>query len=258
MTQPDYSRLDSAAFHAILKRGCKEQIAGPSLVNEAARRAADQKLTSLEQQLILLVAGGAGWEPARVACLQAIAASPETAVSVLSVHAQVNGCELPEFTVEAQGQGHDAVFRAQASWSPGDDQVTGAERSASTKKGARHQAALSLLARLSDLPDPSHDLASWVRTGAAPASKALPPAEDRSPVSVLNELEQTRVITGLKYGMSSDGPGHQMVFSCTARAEMGGRSLSATASATKKATAKAHAADGLLTQIRAARTESHA
>jgi ribonuclease R len=253
----DYSRLDSAAFHAILKRGCKEQIAGPSLVGEAARRAADQKLTSLEQQLVLLVARAAGWEPARVACLQAIAASPETAVSVLSVHAQVNGFALPEFTVEARGEGHDAVFRAQGSWSSGDVQVAGAERSASTKKGARHQAALSLIARLADLPDPSRDLAAWGRTAAAPTAKALPPAEDRSPVSVLNELEQTRVITSLTYGVSSEGPGHQMVFSCTARAELDGQSLSVTASATKKATAKAHAADGLLTQIRAARTGSH-
>ncbi|MFJ8752029.1 ribonuclease catalytic domain-containing protein [Streptomyces sp. NPDC102441] len=252
----DYSALDSSAFHAVLKRGCKEQVAGPSLVEETARRAADQQLTSLEQQLVLLVAGGPAWEPARTACMTAVTAAPEAAVSVLSVHAQVNGLPLPEFTLDARGQSHRPVFNSRASWASGKGQIDGAERSAATKKAARHQAALSLLAVLAELPDPSQDSAAPAPGKAASTAKAPAPAEGRSPVSVLNELEQTRVISDLTYTYSSQGPGHQMLFACTARAACNGQQLSVDASASTKATAKTEAAAALLTQVGTTRAKS--
>ncbi|MCX4682076.1 RNB domain-containing ribonuclease [Streptomyces sp. NBC_01433] len=252
----DYSALDSSAFHAVLKRGCKEQVAGASLVEETARRAVGHQLTSLEQQLVLVVAGGPAWEPARTACMSAITAAPEAAVSVLSVHAQVNGLPLPEFTLDAGGQSHCPVFTSRASWASAEGRITGAERSAATKKAARHQAALSLLAVLAGLPDPSQNSATPAPVRAAPTAKAPAPAEGRSPVSALNELEQTRVISGLTYTYSSQGPGHQMVFACTAHATCDGHELSAGASASTKAAAKGEAAAALLTEISGARAKS--
>lgn len=251
----DYTGLDAPAFHALLKRGCKENIAGDPLVTETARRAAAGKLTSLELQLVLLVAGGPGWEPGRSACLDVVAAAPETAVSILSVHAQVNALPPVEFTVQTIGQTPNTVFYAQASWPAGESPVQGACRSAPTKKAARHQAALSLLAQLAALPDPSRDLAQPA-PGATqlPTTPGVAAAEDgRSPISVLNEYQQTRIITGLTFSTNGEGPSHLPTFTCTAEATHDGQAVRASATASTKAAAKTAAAAGLLEQVDTAR-----
>ncbi|MHC3392382.1 RNB domain-containing ribonuclease [Streptomyces lavendulocolor] len=256
-TEADYAGLDARAFHALLKRGCKEDIAGAPLVAETARRAVGGLLTSLELQMVLLVAGGPGWEAGRSACLNAIAAAPETAVSILSVHAEVNGLPPVEFTVQTFGQAPTTVFAAQASWPAGGSPVEGARRSASTKKAARHQAALSLLAVLADLPDPALDLAQPApETTQLPASELGAEAvEGRSPISVLNEYQQIKVISGLKFTMSAAGPSHLPTFTCTAQATREGGTVLASASASTKAGAKTAAAAGLLERVDAARAE---
>jgi len=256
-TEADYTGLDTSAFHALLKRGCKENIAGAPLVAETARRATEGQLTSLEMQMVLLIAGGPGWEEGRTACLDAIAAAPETAVSVLSVHSQVNGLPPVEFAVQTFGQAPTTVFAAQASWPAGESPVEGARRSASTKKAARHQAALSLLAALADLPDPSLDLAQPAPETAQPpaAAPGAEAVEGRSPISVLNEYQQIKVISGLSYTMASEGPSHLPTFTCTAQATHDGAAILASASASTKAAAKTAAAAGLLEQVDAARAE---
>ncbi|MFB7865525.1 MULTISPECIES: RNB domain-containing ribonuclease [Streptomyces] len=256
-TEADYTGLDAQAFHALLKRGCKEDIAGAPLVAETARRAAEGQLAALELQMVLLVAGGPGWEAGRTACLNAIAATPETAVSILSAHAQVNSLPPVEFTVQTFGQAPTTVFAAQASWLAGGSPVEGARRSASTKKAARHQAALSLLAALTDLPDPSLDLAQPA-SKAAQSPSAEPDAETvegRSPISVLNEYQQVKVISGLKFTMSAEGPSHLPTFTCSAQAARDGETVLASASASTKAAAKTAAAAGLLERVDAARAE---
>ncbi|MFE9424321.1 RNB domain-containing ribonuclease [Kitasatospora sp. NPDC006697] len=253
--EADYTGLDAPAFHTLLKRGCKEGIAGAPLVAETSRRAAAGQLTLLELQMVLLVAGGPGWESGRSACLNAIAAAPETAVSILSVHAQVNALPPVEFTDKTVGQSPNTVFYAQASWSAAESPVEGARRSASTKKGARHQAALSLLAALTELPDPSLDLAQPVPEAAQPpaAEPAAETAEGRSPISVLNEYQQIKVISGLSYTMTSKGPSHLPTFTCTAQATHDGTTVVGSASAPTKAAAKTAAAAGLVDRVDAAR-----
>lgn len=254
-TSADYTGLDPQAFHALLKRGCKEDIAGGALVTETARRAAGGQLTSLELQLVLLVAGGPGWEPGRSACLDVVVAAPETAVSILSAHAQVNALPPVEFTVQTIGQTPNTVFYAQASWPAGDRPVLGARRAAPTKKAARHQAALSLLAGLAELPDPSYDLAEPV-PGATqlPTTTGGAAAQDgRSPISVLNEYQQTRIVTGLTFSTDGEGPSHLPTFTCTAEAAHDGQAVRASATASTKAAAKAGAAAGLLERVDTAR-----
>ncbi|WP_330351671.1 RNB domain-containing ribonuclease [Streptomyces sp. NBC_00582] len=255
----DYSALDSKAFHAVLKRGCKDNIAGPSLVEETGRRAAAQQLTSLELQLVLLVADGTGWEVARTACLAAIAAAPETAISVLSVHAQVNDLPLPRFADGSTGQAPHTVFSAQASWTAADGEVRGSTRSASAKKAARHQAAVSLLARLAELPDPSKDLAEPAPEALTATRGPAPTVTDvRSPLSMLNEYAQIRVISGLEYSVTGEGPDHLPTFTCTAHAVCEGRSLAGESSAASKAAAKTAAADSLLAQVHEVRASTNA
>ncbi|MYR60154.1 hypothetical protein GTY54_29285, partial [Streptomyces sp. SID625] len=253
--EADYTGLDAAAFHALLKRGCKEGIAGAPLVAETARRAAAGRLTSLELQMVLLVAGGPGWESGRSACLDAVAAAPETAVSILSVHAQVNALPPVGFTDRTVGQSLNTVFYAQALWPAAERPVEGAWRSAATKKAARHQASLGLLAQLADLPDSSRDLAQ-----AASGATHLPTqpdgvtAEDgRSSISVLNEYQQTRIVTGLTYSTNGEGPAHLPTFTCTAEATHDGKAVRASATASTKAAAKTAAAAGLLERVDAAR-----
>ena len=255
-TSADYTGLDASAFHSLLKRGCKEDIAGAALVAETARRAAAGQLTSLELQLALLVASGPGWEPARKACLDAVAGAPETAVSVLSVHSQVNAWPPAEFTVHAFGQGQKTVFSAQTSWAAGENLVEGARRSAPTKKAARYQAALSLLAHLAGLPDPSRDLAQPAPTSASPSNgtSSAGVAVGGSAVSVLNEYQQTHVVSDLHYAVRGQGPSHQPTFTCTARVIHNGQTLRACASASTKGAAKTAAAASLLEQINTTRT----
>ncbi|MFD7661239.1 RNB domain-containing ribonuclease [Streptomyces sp. NPDC059788] len=256
--EADYSHLDSRDFHAVLKQGCKENIASASLAREAARRAKQQQLTSLELQMILLVACTDAWEAARTECLQTIAAAPETAVSVLSVHAQVNRAPNPTFTDRSSGQAHSSVFTSRAEFAEAAGPVVGAERSALSKKAARHQAALSLLASLAGLPDPSGNHRR-AHDGTTP-EKAVQPAaaEGRQPVAVLNEYAQMLAVRDLRYDFAATGPGHQMTFICTAHAAHNGNALTATGTATAKSAAKAAAAAALLQQVHAATGDSDA
>ncbi|GAA3712130.1 RNB domain-containing ribonuclease [Streptomyces tremellae] len=249
----DYSHLDSRDFQALLKRGCKENIGSASLAQEAVRRARQQQLTSLDLQMILLVASSDTWAPARAECLKAVAASPETAVSVLATHAQVNGVANPSFTDHSAGQIHNAVFRSRAELALGGTPVCGEERTASVKKSARHQAALSLLARLACLPDPSQDQVRGGDSTTAKAKKAIEPAaaEGRQPVMVLNEYTQLLIISDLRFDFTMDGPSHEPTFKCTARAVHEGDVLVGTGTTSTKSSAKATAAADLLDQIHA-------
>ncbi|MFG2210976.1 RNB domain-containing ribonuclease [Streptomyces sp. NPDC048638] len=240
-------------FHALLKRGCKEGIASDSLIKESVRRAEQQQLTSLELQMILFLASGETWQAARVGCLQAIAAAPEMAVSVLTTHAQTSAVANPAFTESSSGPTHDAEFRSRAELTVGGGPVYGEERTASVKKSARHQAALSLLARLAGLPDPSRD--QLRADGGATARPAKVPsataAEGRQPVMVLNEYVQSLVISDLRFDFTMAGPGHQTTFTCTAHALHEGDPLRGAGKATGKSASKAAAAENLLQQIHA-------
>ncbi|MFI1205579.1 RNB domain-containing ribonuclease [Streptomyces sp. NPDC020883] len=247
-TDADYSPLDSRAFHAVLKRGCKENIASASLADEAARRAAAQQLTALELQLLLLVAGQ-NWEGARTACLKAVTAAPETAVSVLAVHAQVNGLSPTEFTDGSDGQSPHTVFSSHATLTVDGHHVSGATRTASTKKAARHQAAVSLLARLAELPDPSQDLAAPAPQTKPKKGTATSTLQGLSPLMTLNEYAQVHVISGLTFDITGQGPSHMPTFTCQAQAHYEGEQLTGTGSAPSKAAAKTKAADLLLKAI---------
>ncbi|MEJ8654744.1 RNB domain-containing ribonuclease [Streptomyces sp. MS1.AVA.3] len=255
-TDADYSPLDSRAFHAVLKRGCKENITTASLADEAARRAVAQQLTALELQLLLLVAAGQSWEGARVACLETVSAAPETAVSVLSVHAQINGLPLAEFTDGSEGQSPHTVFSSSASLTIDGRHVSGATRTASTKRAARHQAAVSLLARLAELPDPSQNLAaSAPRTN--PKATATSTLQGLSPLMTLNEYAQVHVISGLTFDITGQGPSHMPIFTCNAQAHCEGEQVTGTSSAPSKAAAKTKAAVLLLKAIDTRRQQAH-
>ncbi|WP_070014731.1 RNB domain-containing ribonuclease [Streptomyces nanshensis] len=244
-TQQDYSALPDRQFHAVLKRAAAENIANPDLVKDAARRAEEGLLTHRQVQMVLLETSGEEWEPARQACLDVLAQSPEEAVSVLSVHAQSTGQELPAFCDEAKGKPPHTVFTVQATFS----RHSGQARAASTKKAARHQAALSLLADLAGLPDPSADHAEQIP--APPKETVAVPAQGRQPVMVLNEYEQKRIIGELQYESAREGPSHVPTFICSASARHRGEVLTAQGTAPAKAAAKSEAAARLLQEIQA-------
>ncbi|MEY9839390.1 RNB domain-containing ribonuclease [Streptacidiphilus sp. EB103A] len=252
-TDRDYSGLNSRDFHALLKRSCKENIANDHLMQETARRAAGQQLTSLELQLVLLVASSTDWEPTRTQCLAAIAATPETAVSVLATHAQINNLALPTFTDRSRGPAHNPMFTSRAELVVAGEAASGQERSAPAKKPARQQAALSLLAGLAGLPDPSADQVLPDASAAMTAKRAVVPAEaeGRQPVMVLNEYTQFHVISDLRFDFAGEGPSHQPTFTCSAHAVHRGESLRGHGSASAKAGSKTAAAADLLQQVHA-------
>lgn len=75
---------------------------------------------------------------------------------------------------------------------------------------------------------------------------------------MLNEYAQIRVISGLEYSVTGEGPDHLPTFTCTAHAVCEGRSLAGESSAASKAAAKTAAADSLLAQVHEVRASTNA
>ena len=244
-TEAGYSGLDDESFHNILKRECKESTTNASLVEETVRRA--PRLTALGLQTVLLVSDSEIWEPARTACFQAIVSAPEEAMSVLSVHAQVNGLALPRFAESSLGESPHTVFTSRAEQHFDGHQVLGERCSARTKKAARHLAAVNLLGRLANLTLPPQNQPQS-ETQSEKSPEAIP-YKGRQPVMVLNECAQSRVVENLQFTFAVKGPSHHPVFTCTAHALHRGELLTGQGSASLKATAKTAAAASLMEKI---------
>ncbi|MGW4527845.1 ribonuclease catalytic domain-containing protein [Amycolatopsis sp. NPDC004378] len=244
-----FSDLPADDFHKVLKLAIAEGRHGEALETEVVNRIADGRMQPRTAHQLLLVADEQ-WSTAHDALLPWLTASPEHAVTILAMHAQLAGMQAPDWDERPVGTVQQPLFSARAgitvdgitTWSP--------PRVELSKNLARQQAALSLIATLVAADDPS---TSREIPAPAPAPVAADVAASPNPAMAVNELGQRGVLTGVGYAYDSTGPAHKPSFTCTvhARHEPTAAVLAGTGTGATKAAAKTAAAGDLYEQITA-------
>lgn len=174
----NYPAMTVNRFFMLVKRASKEGIASPGFLAEVQRRADGGLLELRDLYHLLLLPTGGEWLTAKTACLAQVARTPEQAVSLVAMHATTRGVDAPAYRSESAGPPHEPVFGVVGQVADADGAaVIGAARLASSKKAAQAQAALSVLAKLAGVPDPSRDLAALAavvtKPSAAPAANTM-------------------------------------------------------------------------------------
>jgi ribonuclease R len=237
----ELAAVDPQRFSATLKRACKEGLYSESLATETLRRARAEALSLADLHAVLLMAEGEPWRSLKEELVPLLAEQPHRTPSLLSIHAQTCSATPVSYWDETQGNSPAQTFHSQATLG----EVRGAKRRAGTKKAARQQATLSLLARLAGTGDPSADI--------APASAPQRPVEKRTalngqnPVAYLNELTQVGHLPELNWKVKQSGPPHAPVFTAYVSA---GEELRASGSAGTKAGARERAAKALFERLK--------
>ncbi|WP_405639088.1 SNF2-related protein [Streptomyces uncialis] len=235
-------------FRAQLQQACVQRAVAPAVVEEVAARARAGVLDPRDLYLVLFQAKAPQWEAARRAIVEAAVSAGGFAPAILNLHAAAAGqpTMVYEDTVLTGESQETTRFRATAVYDPGTGVLradSGPERS---KKHARRSAAVAVLARLAGLPVP--------KAPGEPERKAAvgPLPRGRNPVSALDELAQTELITGVAFEVSPGVSGSQPLFACRATCRRDGRNLEAAGSGLSKSAAREEAARALLAHIAAA------
>ncbi|MFJ4770790.1 SNF2-related protein [Streptomyces uncialis] len=239
------ARVTTDGFRAQLQLACAQSAVAPVLVEEVAARARAGVLGPLELHLVLFQAKAPQWEPARRAIVEAVASTGGSAPAILNLHAAAAGQPTMAYedTVLTGETQETTRFRATAVYDPGTGVLradSGPERS---KKHARRSAAVAVLARLAGLPVPETPGEPERRAAVGP----LPPG--RNPVSALNELARTELITDVAFEVSPGVSGNQPLFACRATCRREGRNIEAAGSGLSKSAAREQAARALLAHI---------
>lgn len=245
-----YRSMTTARFFALIKRATKEGISSLGFLAEVARRADADLLEQRDLYHLLLLPSGVQWTAAKTACLGQVGRAPENAVSLVAMYTVTRGVAQPAYRSSDAGADHRKTFTVTAEVVGADgSQITGAARTAATKKSARGQAALSLLALLAGVPDPSADLAAPEPVVAPePASVAV----DGDAFAVLNRARQLKQLgdVGEKFEQLTSPTGAALFAAhLTARLAAGGTIEGRGMASTKKA-AKALAAAHLVSNLK--------
>lgn len=243
LVSESYRELDDSAFGKVVRMAVRENRFSSALADEVERRLAADQLLPREAAWILLETDDDQWKPIRERLIRWLADSPEHALTVLSMHAQQSQIRL-RWDEQSLGAVTQPVFEAAARF--GDR--TSQNRRAPSKKAARQQAAVALIAELTGLADLSRDLEPEVTVPEKPA-RAIP--EGHPPVSVVNEFAQAGVLVDLTWEFASAGSAHEPLHTCTVSAIVAEKSeeFQATASGATKSAAKAAAAAEFLAQL---------
>jgi len=244
----DYPKMTASRFFALVKRATKEGVASPGFLAEVCRRADADLLELRDLYHLLLLPSGSEWVAAKAACLAQVCRRVDWAVSLVAMHAVTRGVDPPVYRDESAGPSHAPVFVVAGC--VGDAAgvlVQGAARSASTKKAAQAQAALSVLAVLAGVPDPSGDLVdSTVSVVESPRAGA---AACDNPMQALNHARMTGRLREVEWkvtaGMARAGTAG-LVFDAVLTARWGDVVVEGRGSGGSKKVAKAQAAAELM------------
>ncbi len=245
----NYQRMSTDRFFMLVKRATKEGIAAPGFLTEVGRRADAGMLELRDLYHLLLLPGGEQWAAAKQACLAQVARAPQQAVTLVAMHAATRGVEPPVYRHEEAGPAHQLVFAVVGQVAAADGSlVTGAVRLASTKKAAQAQTALSVLAQLAGVPDPSQDLAASAAAvrPAAPSAAAAAKTRPVDAMQALNHARMTRQLVDVYWTVGEGDPrGGPPMFHAqlTCRLPDGTRVESHGSGGTKKAAKAAAAAE---------------
>jgi superfamily II DNA or RNA helicase len=212
------------------------EVGKPAPDPEFADAVRSGRLSARSAYLLLFEADPHGWAQARAAAWETLVSTPSMAGGVLSMYSQARSGPTAGYIETGE---YSAVAFLPAAPGAAAGLVVGAPCTAAGSKAARAGAALALL----------RDLAP----SAAPAETGAPAGAgaERNPVTVLNELGQTGVITALSYAQDAVGPPHEPVFTCTASCTHATGPYTCVAEGRSKNEAKAAAAAGLVDQIAA-------
>ncbi|MEU5013352.1 DEAD/DEAH box helicase [Streptomyces sp. NPDC021749] len=212
------------------------------LAQEIVRRASAGRLRHRDMYVLLLVAQGEPWEPARTAALKRAAAMPPTPATLLhwygEQHGEDHGLSYEEQSEAERGHRVRALLRA-------DRTSRGPVRSAGTRKIARHLAACALLAELTGLPEPEPP----VKDTPASVPEITLPTQGQDPVKYLNKHHQKEAISKPEASVRSRGTGAECTYCCIHQAT--GTKVRATASGPDKPKARRAAAMELLRKLKA-------
>jgi ribonuclease R len=245
LAEEEYRELDGTTFGKLVRLAADEDRFSPTLAEELVRRVDEGRLLPRDAAAPLFGGGTDRWLPVRRRLLSWLAGAPEHALTVLSLYGQreygtlVSWDERPVGTVQQPMFAASAVLAGRRS----------PARTGPSKRAARQQAALALVAELAGLPDPSGDLAAPEPIPAAARDRVIP--DGHPPAMAVNELAQVGRLAELHWSFASDGSSHEPVHTCTvsARLTRTGESLTATGSGATKAVAKTAAAASLLLKL---------
>jgi len=249
-----YAAMDGETFRKILKLAVTEPAPRVGIAEEVVRRLDEGLLPLREVCHVLFDATGAEWRPVRERLGDWLAEEPSRAVTGLSVYAQDRiGGPISEshvrWDVSPTGTAQAPRFTARVSLRLGEERHDSPARTATSKKDARSQAALSLVSLLAGIGDRSTDAASEEPSTQSARTKLVPP--DRHPVMAVNEYAQLGVLSGLRFTYERNGSPHEPVFTCTVSAVLspGGDEVTGTGTAGSKQAAKTGAAADMRAKV---------
>ncbi|HEY8474644.1 MAG TPA: ribonuclease catalytic domain-containing protein [Natronosporangium sp.] len=242
LVEDDYRQLDDGTFGKLLRLAVTEDRWSEALAAEVIRRVDEGRLLPRDAATPLF-SGAEQWRPVQRRLLRWLTEEPAHAVTVLSLYGQRELTGEIQWRERPVGTPQQPLFAVSAA-------VAGRrspERTAPSKRAARQQAALALVAQLAGLPDPSRDIAPPPR----PPARARTIPDGHPPAMAVNELAQTGRLAELHWSYRTGGAAHEPVHTCTvnARVVRTGESLTATGRGGTKAAAKAAAAAALLAKL---------
>lgn len=233
----DYRELDDTSFGKLVRLAVTEQRYHEPLADELVSRADDARLLARDAAMVLFHTGQlAAWQPVRHRLLRWASAEPGHALTLLSLYAQQAQAGTVRWDERVAGTTQQPMFQSRARLG----EQRSAPRLAPSKRAARQQAALGLVAALAGLPDPSAD----ITPAPAPTARVRAMPADHPPVSALHELAQAGQLTELTWEFHRDGSPHEPTHTCTvtARHSDTDRLMAATGTGTTKQAAKQAAA----------------
>ncbi|HZE38264.1 MAG TPA: RNB domain-containing ribonuclease [Stackebrandtia sp.] len=248
--EPDLTELDPGDFAKVIKLALRHDRPPAALPAEVKRRLDADTLPLRDACEILIHGGGADWRALREDIHRRIAAEPSRALTVVNMYAQsVVGGPMSDahlrWDQRSVGTIQKPCFEATLRLELGDTPWTSPARVQASKKDAKAQAALALVARIAHLDDLSESIPV---PDPLPANDSGPRRlpDGLNPLMALNEYTQSGTISDLTWTFDQTGPAHQPEFTCRARVTgPAGQPLEATGTGTGKQAAKTAAATRL-------------
>ena len=222
LASQDFAGLDTAMFGKVLRLAVGQPTPSPGLVDDAARRLAAAELPIRDQCEILFRSVGDDWQVLRQDINAGLAEEPSKALTIVNMYAQavlggpVND-EHITWELDAVGTVRKPCFRARMLLNLNGSRHCSPARIQASKKDAKAQAALALVADLAGVADLSTSIDPPDRT-TNPTARLNPVPAGRNPTMAINEYCQQGALSEVTWEYTRSGPAHEPVFTCTARA----------------------------------------
>ncbi|HEX2144304.1 MAG TPA: RNB domain-containing ribonuclease, partial [Glycomyces sp.] len=220
----DFAALPYKQFARVLQFAVDRGETPAGLPEDTSRRLDVHELQLREFASVYLYGGGE-FQPLRERMNRLLAREPQQAQSIVNVYLQdrLGGPVSNEtnvlWTVEDAPGYEGPLFAAQVAIHYNGEQVDSPKRLQRSKKDARNQAALALVAKLAGLPDPSGDAAAKPR---AEAPRRLLVDASVNPAEAVQIYAARGAIQNLTWNFEVEGPSHERTFTCRAEGRLRG------------------------------------